>query len=121
FDLVVGPSERPHEDGADHHDDGQRLREQPYPVGLAGPGLGGEPGDVDVAHDASAPASCSSRSWASTSVTVVMSIMPTYCPRVPVTTAWPPSARIASSASCRVDCVLTVSPTGLPRPASDVA
>ena len=55
------------------------------------------------------------------SVTVVMSMVPTYSPREPVTTAFPPSARMASNASCSVDCGLTKSPIGLPTEVSEDA
>ncbi len=75
--------------------------------------------DVMTAHFPSRRVRCAS-CWM-VSVTVVMSTVPTYSPREPVTTAFPPSARMASNASWSVDCVLTESPTGLPTVVSEDA
>src|SRR5205823_11705154 len=109
-----------HRDDHQHHDG---LSEQPDAFGALGAGLGAEAGIDDGRRhaDTSSPLVCSSRSCWMVAITVSSWMVPAYSPRAPVTGTDPPSASIASSASCSVDWRLTMSRSGLPRLASEDA
>src|SRR5690606_2797109 len=109
--LAVGGvevlAERPDQHGGDQHEHDRRLGKQPDPFRPPRARLGGEPEGGGHCSSCAAPSSLrSSRKVWMVSMTVSRWIVPAYWPCGSVTGTAPPSASIASRASCNVDCVL---------------
>src|SRR5690606_9535041 len=122
LDDVVVPGQGPDDHGGDEEKHHRGLRQHANALGTLRTRFRGESRQLRGRHDCPlSESTCPVRSCWMVSVTVVMSTVPTYSPREPVTTAFPPSARMASNASWSVDCVLTESPTGLPTVVSEDA